>query len=1030
MCAGIACGGGRADPCARLGELCEGEGYSRDAATRVDDAVSVDVDGDGEPEIVALTRDASQLVLGYASGWRSLVFFTGGERPVALAGLPGEVAVAVASPSTVVIFGVDPEGRLERRRALALSGEPTALWSGDLDGDGRPELMAGIETGELAVLDPDSGQARSLAVDGTPIAIAAADLDGDSVIDLAVAVAQPWSLKLLRGAGGGEFHPASELTRASGQFLTLADHDGDGDIDVLTRWRGSQTVTVIRNQGAGVFSAPVGIPFTNVVTDEENEGSGLVAGPVVKGGLGGVSVPQGLVLSTWFGKGANWLGRVEEGLPNMATWVGGGTEAGLLVGGHGFVGRFEYQRSAAPIELWRDSSVRAGSGEIATGDLDGDHLLDFAVATRDALDIFLGDADLGFRRTATVALDGGGHRLAIAEVTGDAHADIVIADGEVRVLRGLGSGEFVGSPAYAPKIPVDAVTPLRTGANTPSAVVGFGFGSDPGTASQGGVALLRFAGDGQVAEETLLAEPLVMLAIAAVDFDADGVEEPLMFAIRDDALVLTHYTPMGPGFVAGFEHDLGVVSGVSPLAIDPSRFAAGDVDGDQVPEVMVSINGGALQISGLGENAPVATVWPDMTAPTHFRDVDADGHKDAVRVGHSGITYHRGGGDGTFEAEGHRYAFPFGGDSALASEPNAQFDLVSVSDVGVSTHLVREVVRPVEAGSPLRLHSGAHALVTGDLNRDGYDDVVTSSRFLGGGLVVLWGDESGALARGDGFNHVLNHRNVAVGDLDGDGFSEVVAALFSSWLEVYRVWPRREVIELELPGFDGIGDVVVADVDGDGLADLVVVVEYSNDTQLYIAYGRGDFTFGDKWERELTIPELGEASLEVGDVDGDGLVDLLLHATDGSANVLVLGEGERAWAGMRVLPGQQALFSPADEAGQVDLWIHDGRAISRHVDGAVGSGEVLAQADALAEVWLQRVADIDADGHDDFVVMDEAGLQAVWMHHEGGYQPVFTVDLKVMMIAGVADLDGDRRPDLVGLTAGGAVAVHLAAHGE
>src|SRR5690606_29112324 len=204
--------------------------------------------------------------------------------------------------------------------------------------------------------------------------------------------------------------------------LDLADHDGDGDLDALTR--GFETgLMVHRNNGAGEFSSPIALPFSGL----KPEGSGLVTGPIASGGLTGVIVPQGTAIATWFGKGAAWLGLVETRLRGVGTWVGGGTEDNFLVGGDGFLSRFVYQRGPAPVEVWRGAGPdnRSGPEALATGDVDGDHLLDFVVAASGQLHVFRGRADLGFDGSAVLDLLAPVSVLVVRDVTGDGRADVV-----------------------------------------------------------------------------------------------------------------------------------------------------------------------------------------------------------------------------------------------------------------------------------------------------------------------------------------------------------------------------------------------------------------------------------------------------------------------------------------------------------------------------------------------------------------------------------------------------------------------------
>src|SRR5690606_21351919 len=123
------------------------------------------------------------------------------EEPVGLAALPGEVAVALSEPPRVAIFGVDPEGRIERRRDIALSGRPAALRRGDLAGDGLPELIATIPgEGRIAVVDPYQGEVREYAAGSSPWSLAVGDVDGDTRPDVVVLDVTEGALQVLRGA--------------------------------------------------------------------------------------------------------------------------------------------------------------------------------------------------------------------------------------------------------------------------------------------------------------------------------------------------------------------------------------------------------------------------------------------------------------------------------------------------------------------------------------------------------------------------------------------------------------------------------------------------------------------------------------------------------------------------------------------------------------------------------------------------------------------------------------------------------------
>ncbi|MCY1067990.1 VCBS repeat-containing protein [Nannocystis sp. RBIL2] len=1012
----LACGG--EDPCGSLGGLCVGEGRWRILATPVDDAVLLDIDGDGVEESAVLSREGRKLTLGYDSdargGMRSALYLEG--EPVGLVALPGEVAVALADPSLVAIFGVDVDGRLERRRDIALSAGPAALRGADLDGDGAPELIASLPAASaVAVVDPRSSAVRAYPAGHRPWALAIGDVDGDARRDVVVAdggpdespgVAVERELHVLRGAGDGTLKRASASPSGrSVAWLELADHDGDGDLDAIARTPATAAL-VHRNDGDGGFSSPTALPFFDVFPD----GGGMAVGPVAGSGLMSLAVPQGRVLSTWVGKGATWLGHVEEYVLGSTAWVGAGPDERVLVGGHSFVAAFAWQASATPVEVWRSEVVSSDFSDmvLVTGHLDGDHLLDFAVAARGALHLFHGRADLGFFLSAQFELDDRVTAMVIADVTGDGRADVVLNEGpHVRAMfGGGGDGPDVLGPSFALGVPALALVPLRAGANQPVAIAAMPIPS-VGEVEVPGAAVMRFAADG-AATVDVLTDALFVDALVAVDVDEDDVDEPLILGRRDGVTVLTRMTPDGAGFSPGVEHDLAALSGLTPEEGYYRQLSAADVDGDGQPEVFARFGAQAVRITGLVDDVP-EVFESTVGVPTHFRDVDGDERLDALHVDVSGFDYWRGGGDGTFAEERVSYGFPRSHALALASEPDAQFDVAQLAYDAVATHIVREVMRPVEAGEPFDFHGRADQFVSADLDLDGVDDVATVSD--GGGVAWMWGSEAGPLGRVDGDSLLGGANTLAVGDLDGDGFAEVITpGPYGFW--VYRVQPRRELLGLWIEDESLAGVVVrlaIADVDGDGRADVFALMGVGEMLELKVAYAVAEPFHYETWTTIATLTPPEPASLELGDVDGDGDLDVLVDPVT-KPGVLVRGVGARAWAEPEVLPGLVAMFSDADAAGRVELVTQDGTTIYRHTGGAPDRRTPLV---TVGDASLLRAADADGDGRYDLVV-GEAEATFVWLRGDDGLTRTQLAEVPLEAVDS-PDIDGDRRPDVVGL---------------
>ncbi len=157
---------------------------------------------------------------------------------------------------------------------------PSGITTGDFDGDGVLDvavahdkyIVPGVSI--AVVLGTGLGAFATPTILPMPSGtydIEAGDLDGDGRVDLVVGH-ENRRVSVLRNTGGGNFaapviltpDPLGSLFREPD--VLLADVDGDGDLDVLFSGAGAVNtgigfVDLFRNQGAGVFAAPQPIPL-------------------------------------------------------------------------------------------------------------------------------------------------------------------------------------------------------------------------------------------------------------------------------------------------------------------------------------------------------------------------------------------------------------------------------------------------------------------------------------------------------------------------------------------------------------------------------------------------------------------------------------------------------------------------------------------------------------------------------------------------------------------------------------------------
>jgi hypothetical protein len=536
---------------------------------------------------------------------------------------------------------------------------------------------------------------------------------------------------------------------------------------------------------------------------------------------------------------------------------------------------------------------------VALGDVNGDGRLDIITANRNSstTSVLLGTGGSAITATflpqPSLATGSDPRSVTKGDVNGDGFLDIITAnenDSNVSVLLGNGNGTFKTQATFATGSSPRSVTLGDVNGDGKLDIITANYDDD-------NVSVLLGNGNGTFATQATFGTGDEPYSVTLGDVNGDGKLDIITANYGDDNVSVL----LGNGN-GTFANQATFATGTDPYSV-----TLGDVNGDGKLDI-ITANEADDTVSVLLNTTVSGSTTPTFLGQATFAtgrdpysvtlgDINGDGFLDIITANERDNnvsvllnTTVSGSTTLTFLAQA---TFATGTDplSVTLGDVNGdgKLDIITANEGSNNVSVLLgngNGTFGVNTDFSTGTSTGPRSVTLGDVNGDGFLDIITANSYTY--------DASVLLGNGDGTFQIpplatgTNPRSVTLGDVNGDGILDIITANYDDDNVSVLLGNGNGTFQTQATfgtgsGSGGPQSVALGDVNGDGRLDIITANRISNNVSVLLGNGNGTFGTTPVTYATGTYPK----SVTLGDVNGDGKLDIIT-ANRSSDNASVL----------------------------------------------------------------------------------------------------------------------------------------------